>query len=336
MRIFSEWSQLPAERHVLTIGNFDGVHLGHRALLETVRVRARERGARSLVVTFDPLPLEVLAPERAPLRLTLTEQRLRLLLASGIDRILLVRFDRAFAGLSPEDFVRLLVESAHPVEIVVGADFHFARNRSGNPTVLRALGARYGFAVTVVERVGDGAEAISSTRIREAIARGDVRTAAHLLDRPHAVVGDVVKGSGRGTLLGFPTANIRIRDRLLPPADGIYAAVVRALEQWHPALAYLGYRPTFPGAGFAVEVYLLVEAVPPLRGAELSVYFLERLRPDQAFEDPRDLVEQMRDDEQRGRAILANVLPDWPPPLVQALHSPLEGVPTGHGFPERA
>ncbi|MCX2726140.1 riboflavin biosynthesis protein RibF [Thermomicrobium sp. 4228-Ro] len=336
MRLFTEWSRLPPDRHVLTIGNFDGVHRGHRSLLTTVRDRARALGVRSLAITFDPLPSEVLVPERAPQRLTLTEHRLRLLLACGIDRILLVRFDRSFAALSPEEFVRLLVNSAHPVEIVVGDDFHFGRNRSGNPDVLRALGTHYGFGVTIIERVAEKTGTISSTRIREAIARGDVRLAAELLDRPHLVVGDVVKGSGRGTLLGFPTANIAIRDRLLPPADGIYASIVHALERWYPALAYLGNRPTFPGAGYAVEVYLLADAVPALQGTVLDVYFIERLRPDRAFADPDQLIRQMQEDERHGRARLAMELPTWPPPLVAALYSPLEGEPTTYGHPERA
>ncbi|MCX7623110.1 MAG: riboflavin biosynthesis protein RibF [Thermomicrobium sp.] len=336
MHVFTDWTQVPADRHVITIGNFDGVHRGHRYLLDAVVTRARAHGASSLVITFDPLPSEVLTPDRAPLRLTLTEHRLRLLTACGVDRILLVRFDRAFASLAPSEFVGLLVEHLHPLEIVVGDDFHFGRNRTGNPDVLRELGRDAGFVVTVLERVGDRSAAISSSRIRETIAHGDVRSAAELLDRPHLLVGDVVPGSGRGTLLGFPTANIRIRDRLLPPADGIYAAIVRALGQWYPALAYLGNRPTFPGAGYAVEVYLLAENVPALRGEALSVYFIDRLRPDRAFADSGELVRQMHEDERAGREMLAAALADWPPPLVAVLHGPSEGVPSAHDVHEGA
>lgn len=336
MRVFTDWDRLPPDRHVLTIGNFDGVHRGHRSLLGRVQARARELGVRSLAVTFDPLPSEVLAPDRAPRRLTLTEHRLRLILACGIDRILLVRFDHAFAQLAPEEFVQLLVDFVHPVEIIVGDDFHFGRNRSGNPDVLRTLGAQHGFHVTVIERVTDKAVTISSTRIREAIAQGDVRSAREMLDRPHLVVGTVIKGSGRGTVLGFPTANIAIRDRLLTPADGIYASIVYALGGWYPALAYLGNRPTFPGAGYAVEVYLLAEQISALQGQELSVYFIERLRPDRAFDDPDQLIRQMQEDERQGRVRLATELTNWPPPLVAALHRPLEGVPTTDDDPERA
>ncbi len=336
MRLLTDWSQVPPERHVLTIGNFDGVHRGHRHLLRMVSAAARKRGVASFVLTFEPLPVEVLAPDHAPLRLTLTEHRLRLLLASGIDRVLLVRFDRAFASLTPEEFVTLLVEHVQPVEIVVGDDFHFGRQRSGNAELLRELGRRHGFTVTVVERVTDGAQTISSTRIRSAIAAGHVRQAAELLERPHVLVGEVVRGSGRGTVLGFPTANLRVFDRLLPPADGIYAAVVHALGTWYPALAYLGSRPTFPGAGYAVEVYLLAPNVPALQGEQLSVYFIERVRPDRAFATPEELIAQMRQDELRGRELLTAVLEHWPPPLVSALHSPMEGVPTVHGSHERA
>ncbi|MCS7051270.1 MAG: adenylyltransferase/cytidyltransferase family protein, partial [Thermomicrobium sp.] len=212
--ILTEWSQVPPQPHVVTIGNFDGVHRGHQYLLEAVKARARDLHAHSLVITFDPLPPEVLAPDRAPRRLTLTEHRVRLIRQCGIERVLLVRFDLAFASLSAEDFIERLATATHPVEIVVGDDFHFGRNRSGNPTLLRHQAPRYGFQVSVVCGVGQESTTISSTAIRRAIAAGDVRTAWELLGRPHALIGSVIPGAGRGSQLGFPTANLAVFDRL--------------------------------------------------------------------------------------------------------------------------
>ncbi len=336
MRIVTDWDDLPAEPHVVTIGNFDGVHRGHRHLLEMVRNHAIHHGVASLVITFDPLPAEVLAPDHAPLRLTLTEQRLRLLLACGIDRILLIRFDRQFASLTPREFIDLLVAATHPTEIIVGDDFHFGRGRMGNPSVLRELASEFGFSVSVVTRVEDGSTPISSTRIRQAITEGNVRLAAELLGRPHALVGEIVAGSGRGSQLGFPTANLAVFDRLLPPAHGIYAAVAWTRQTWYPALAYIGDRPTFPGAGYAVETYLLAESVPNLRGETMTIYFIDRLRPDRAFTNVQELIDQMQQDEQQARQRLESVMSSWPPPLVAALHAPLEGVHLTHGSPERA
>lgn len=330
MRIFTSWNQIPSEPHVLTIGNFDGVHRGHQALLQTVQSRAKALGASSLAITFDPLPMEVLAPERAPLRLTLAEHRLRLLAACGIEQTLLMHFDLDFAALTPEEFVRLVVTHAQPYEIVIGEDFHFGRGRTGNPTVLRELGERFGFAVTVLSRLGDEESYFSSSRIRQAIAQGAVKQAAVQLGRPHFVVGTVVPGEGRGAKLGYPTANLRVLDRLLPPADGIYASIAFATNTWYPALTYLGTRPTFPGAGHAVEVYLLTPPARPLQGETISIFFLERLRPDQAFRTGEELIAQMVQDEQRGRALLAPAMISWPPPLVAALVTPLEGAQLTH------
>ncbi len=326
MRIVHSWNDIPNESHVVTIGNFDGVHRGHQYLLRTVHERAAMRGLPSLAITFDPLPLEVLAPERAPQRLSLTEQRLRLILAAGIDRVLLVQFDRSFAALSPEAFVELLVRSTHLTTIVVGEDFHFGRGRTGDPALLRELGRNHGFEVVVLPRLSELSETISSTRIRQLIAAGAVREAGTLLGRPYALTGTVVAGTGRGSQLGFPTANIAVADRLMLPGDGIYAAIAHLSGSWHPALAYIGSRPTFPGAGHAVEAYLIDQTYPTLRGETITVYFIERLRPDRAFPDADALIEQMREDERNGRAVLQTAMAEWPPPLVQALHAAPEGV----------
>ncbi len=326
MRIIRSWSDIPPEPHVVTIGNFDGVHRGHQYLLTTVHERAATRGLPSLAITFDPLPLEILAPERAPQRLSLTDQRLRLILACGIDRVLLVQFDRSFAALSPKEFVDLLVQSTHLTTIVVGEDFHFGRGRTGDPALLRELGRSHGFEVVVLPRLSELSETISSSRIRQLIAAGAVREAGTLLGRPYALTGTVVAGKGRGSQLGFPTANIAVADRLMLPGDGIYAAIAHLSGSWYPALAYIGSRPTFPGAGHAVEVYLIDQTYPTLRGETITVYFIERIRPDRAFPDAEALVEQMRDDERNGRAVLQAAMADWPPPLVQALHAALEGV----------
>lgn len=302
-RIVHGLQEIPPGAHVVTIGNFDGVHRGHRHLFAKVTERARALGARSLAVTFDPLPAEVLRPDRAPKRLTTTQDRLALVAEAGLDCITVVPFTREFAALEAREFVAQLVDAASPREFVVGADFRFGHDRTGSPELLKELGAAYGFGVTVVERIGG--ERISSTSIRRALTDGDVAIAAELLGRPYALRGRVVPGAGRGRHLGFPTANVTVPDSLVIPADGLYAgrASVEGGPQHHPALIYIGTRPTFAEAERVVEVYLL-DFQGDLYGQELTVQFIERLRGDQTFASSEALIEQMRADEVAARRLL--------------------------------
>jgi riboflavin kinase/FMN adenylyltransferase len=285
----------------VTIGAYDGVHLGHRALLRDLSERAAARGLTTVVVTFDRHPASVVRPESAPLQLTDLEQKVELLDACGIDRTLVITFDRARADETAEDFVtQVLVESLDARLVVVGEDFHFGHGRKGNVALLTELGREHNFEVVGARLTGDGTEAVSSTRIRSLVAAGDVMAAARLLGRPHEVRGPIVRGDGRGgPVLGFPTANFAIGDDIALPADGIYAGYfTRADGTVHPAAVSVGRRPTFyqPGtASVLVEAYLL-GFDGDLYGERSRVSFVERLRGEQKFGSVDDLIAQMHRD----------------------------------------
>jgi riboflavin kinase/FMN adenylyltransferase len=285
----------------VTIGAYDGVHLGHRALLRDLSERAAARGLSTVVVTFDRHPASVVRPESAPLQLTDLEQKIELLEACGIDRTLVITFDLARADETAEDFVtQVLVETLQARLVVVGEDFHFGHGRKGNVALLTELGRQHDFEVVGARLTGDGIDAVSSTRIRTLVAAGDVVGAAKLLGRPHEVRGPIVHGDGRGgPELGFPTANFRIGDDIALPADGVYAGYfTRADGTVHQAAVSVGRRPTFyqPGtASVLVEAYLL-HFDGDLYGEKSRVSFVQRLRGDQKFDSVDALIAQMRRD----------------------------------------
>jgi len=244
----------------VTIGAYDGVHLGHRALLRDLSERARAEGLSTVVVTFDRHPASVVRPESAPRQLTDLQQKLDLLAACGINRTLVVPFDAERANETAEDFVKeVLVDTLEARLVVVGEDFHFGHGRKGNVALLTELGKEYGFEVVGVGLTGDEEDAVSSTRIRTLVTAGDVEGAAKLLGRPHEVRGEVVHGDGRGgPELGFPTANLQISEEIALPADGIYAGwFIRPDGAQHMAAISVGRRPTFYEPG---ETSVLVEA----------------------------------------------------------------------------
>ncbi|HXN59105.1 MAG TPA: bifunctional riboflavin kinase/FAD synthetase [Acidimicrobiales bacterium] len=294
----------------VTIGAYDGVHLGHRSLLRDLRERAAAAGLSTVVVTFDRHPAYVVRPESAPKQLTSLEQKLELLAECGIDRTVVVPFDKARADESAEDFVReVLVEELEARLVVVGEDFHFGHGRRGNVGLLRRLGAEHDFDVVGVALTGDGAEAVSSTRIRALLAKGDVEVAAALLGRSHEVRGPVVRGDGRGgPELGFPTANVAVPDDIALPADGVYAGYyTRPDGTVHRAAIGVGRRPTFyePGTSpVLVEAYLL-HFDGDLYGEEARVSFAHHLRDDRRFDSVQDLVTQMRADVEATERVLA-------------------------------
>jgi riboflavin kinase / FMN adenylyltransferase len=294
----------------VTIGAYDGVHLGHRALLRDLSQRAAASGLSTVVVTFDRHPAAVVRPETAPKQLTTLEQKLELLAECGIDRTLVVPFDEARAEESAEDFVReVLVDELSARLVVVGEDFHFGHGRRGNVALLRELGTRHGFDVVGVGLTGDGTEPVSSTRIRGLLAQGDVDGAAALLGRPHEVRGPVVRGDGRGgPELGFPTANLAVPDDIALPADGVYAGHFRRADgSVHQAAISVGRRPTFYEPGTApvlVEAYLL-HFEGELYGEQVRVSFAHRLRDELRFESIDDLVAQMRADVEATERVLA-------------------------------
>jgi riboflavin kinase/FMN adenylyltransferase len=294
----------------VSIGAYDGVHLGHRALLRDLSARAEAAGLSTVVVTFDRHPAGVVRPESAPLQLTDLEQKLELLAACGVDRTYVVAFDRGRADESAEDFVKeVLVDQLNARLVVVGEDFHFGHGRKGNVALLTKLGQRYGFEVVGARLTGDGSVPVSSTRIRTLVAEGDVVGAAALLGRPHEVRGPVVHGDGRGgPQLGFPTANLLVADDIALPADGIYAGYfTRADGTVHDAAISVGRRPTFYEPGTApvlVEAYLL-NFDGDLYGEHSRVSFVDRLRGDQKFETVDALIAQMHQDAAAAERVLS-------------------------------
>jgi riboflavin kinase / FMN adenylyltransferase len=291
----------PGPGTAVTIGAYDGVHLGHRALLRDLCDRAAAAGLSSVVVTFDRHPAYVVRPESAPKQLTSLEQKLELLADCGVDRAVVVPFDEERANETAEDFVKeVLVDQLSARLVVVGEDFHFGHGRKGNVALLRELGARWGFEVVGVGLTDDGSEPVSSTRIRALLAEGDVEEAARLLGRLHEVRGPVVRGDGRGgPELGFPTANLEIPADIALPADGVYAGHFRRPDgSIHQAAINVGRRPTFYEPGTApvlVEAYLL-HFDGDLYGERSRVCFAHRLRDERRFDSVEDLIAQMHED----------------------------------------
>jgi riboflavin kinase/FMN adenylyltransferase len=298
---------------VVTIGAYDGVHLGHQAVLRLVRELADARGFEAALVTFDRHPAEVVRPESAPRLLTTLEQRLELLDATGdLDLCWVLTFDEARSKEAAEDFVReVLVDGIGARLVVVGADFHFGHRRGGNVPLLERMGAELGFEVLGLGLVAVEGEAsgvpYSSTRIRELLAKGDVAEAARLLGRPHEVRGVVERGDQRGAEhLGFPTANLTVPERICLPADGVYAGTFVAEDEVErPAAISVGTRPTFYEDGdVLVEAYVL-DFDGDLYGQRVKVHFREWVRGQERFDSTEALVEQMHADVEATRRILA-------------------------------
>jgi riboflavin kinase / FMN adenylyltransferase len=297
---------------VVTIGAYDGVHLGHQAVLRLVRELADARGLEAALVTFDRHPAEVVRPESAPRLLTTLEQRLELLDATGdLDLCWVLTFDEARSKEAAEDFVReVLVDGVGARLVVVGADFHFGHRRGGNVPLLERMGAELGFEVLGLGLVAVEGEAsgvpYSSTRIRELLAKGDVAEAARLLGRPHEVRGVVERGDQRGAEhLGMPTANLTVPERICLPVDGVYAGTFVAEDEVErPAAISVGTRPTFYEDGdILVEAYVL-DFDGDLYGQRVKVRFREWVRGQERFDSTEALVEQMNADVEATRRIL--------------------------------
>jgi riboflavin kinase/FMN adenylyltransferase len=310
MEVITDTSACPSPEGgtVVTIGVYDGVHLGHRALIGRVRAMADELGAASAVVTFDRHPAEVVRPASAPGLLTDLDQRLELLASTGVDYTLVIHFDETRASESAEDFVReILVSCLHTRAVVVGHDFHFGKGRGGNVPLLQRMGAELGFDVLGIMLVGDDVP-VSSTRIRELLGAGDMDEAAELLGRPHEVRGVVDHGDGRGRRLGFPTANIAVPSEILLPADGIYAGwYERPAGDVHAAAISVGRRPTFHADAehSLLEAYLL-DFEGDLYGEPAKVRFVTRLRGEQKFDSADALVAQISKDVEATREALGD------------------------------
>ena len=296
----------PFHKPVVALGNFDGLHLGHEAIVRRTRERAAEHGGDPVVFTFHPHPVSVLAPDRSPPLLTSLARRLWFLREAGLAGVVVQRFSREFAHHEPRAFVeQFLLGGLGAVGVVVGYNVTFGRNRSGTPDVLRQLGDELGFRVDVVDPLALGERKVSSSQVRKAITAGDVAVAAELLGRPHEVLGKVRVGDRRGATIGFPTANILPRGGMLPP-DGVYAVQVTLREDGttHGGVANLGTNPTFGGVGRRLETHVF-DFDGDLYGQVIRVAFVERLRGEVKFDSVDALVAQIQADADAARRIVA-------------------------------
>jgi riboflavin kinase/FMN adenylyltransferase len=292
-------------RSVVTIGNFDGVHRGHRHVIDLVVARARDTDGRAVVVTFDPHPMSVIHPGGAPLALTTLDHRLALIAERGVDAALVLAFTTELSQLRPDEFVtQVLVAALHASEVHVGDNFRFGHRAAGTVDTLRALGSTYDFT-THPATLARGDTVWSSTYVRQCLAEGDVVAADRALGRPHRVEGPVVEGDKRGRGLGYPTANLDLDRCAAVPADGIYAGwLIRAAGERLPAAISIGTNPTFGGAARRLEAYVLDRDDLELYGEHVAVEFVERLRDTLRFDGVGPLLVQMGADVDRSREIL--------------------------------
>lgn len=298
----SDWVQ-----PVLALGNFDGLHRGHVKILERVCRRAEEQNATAAVLTFDPHPPRIVRPEKAPLLLMTIEQKLGCLRNEGIDGVALVRFTPEISRWEPETFVRkVLVEWLDVAEVWVGANFLFGHDRSGNFSLLRSLGARYGFRVEKIDPVRYKEFVVSSTRIRRLVADGEVDEAGALLGHHYFIDGEVVTGSARGRSQGFPTANLKTANEIVPP-DGVYATTVTIDGVIHPAVTNVGQRPTFETNGARIVEAHLFDYDANLYGRHVRLAFIRRLREERTFADAAALKDQIASDCEEARALFGQM-----------------------------
>lgn len=292
------------DNSILTLGNFDGLHLGHQELVRMIIQRAREMGALSMVVTFRPHPLKILAPEKCPPLISIYEEKIRLFERLGIDVLVKIPFTLEFSSMSPEDFVRdILCDTLGAREIFVGYNYRFGRGREGDIQKLRTLGEKYGFTVREIEQIAVDGEAISSSKIRTLLRDGDVEHAAKLLGRNYAITGIVVRGDGRGKGLGFPTANIASKHTIIP-SDGVYAVRLVVRERVYDGIANIGMRPTFNKKVLAIEVHVF-NFSEDIYGEDISLYFLRKIREEKKFKGAEALVTQIKSDIEAAKEILS-------------------------------
>jgi riboflavin kinase/FMN adenylyltransferase len=295
---FTGWPRGPLS---IAIGVFDGVHIGHQALIRQTAEGARQQGGRALAATFDPLPIQALAPGAPPSALTDIDERAALLHEAGASDTVVFHFTKDFAALSADDFIQRLADAGEVRQIFVGEDFQFGHDRGGNVRALTGAGPRYGFDVVVAKPVKEGGEVVSSTRIRNALLAGEVENAARLLGRPYSVRGTVVHGAKRGRELGFPTINLSVPPERLLPRDGIYAMSVHVRDEEIAAAASLGVRPTFGGGDRTLEAYLL-DWEGDVYGDRIEAAFVRRLRDELRFASAAELSAQIARDVEATRA----------------------------------
>lgn len=301
----------------VTFGVFDGVHIGHQAVIETLLARAKQDNLLSILVGFYPHPLAFLAPERCPRILMPLSKRIKILEQLGIDKTVILRFDAQIASMSPGTFVeRVLLEKCRAKQIIVGYACQFGKGREGNAAFLEAHSQNCPFEVSVVPPTQINGSPVHSTRIRDAIARGDLGWSAQLLGRSYSIIGNVVHGDGRGKHLGFPTANIEMENQVCPP-NGVYAIRARLMPDCEGALAIdgvlnIGTRPTFAGATFQIEAHFF-DFDETIYGKSVEIFFVDKIRSERKFPGVDALVQQIQRDIAAATEILAEAEPHLGP-----------------------
>lgn len=319
MQVVRDWTAVPRGPvgSWVAIGNFDGVHIGHQAIVRRMVAEARAAGGQTVVMTFDPRPVDLLRPEGAPPLLMSVAEKTSHFAALGVDVHLVVAFDRAFAGLAPEAFVQqVLLDALAARMVTVGFNFFFGTGARGDAALLQRLGDRHGFGVRIVQPVQADGRTVSSTAIRQALAAGQVAEAQNMLGRPYSLTAPVVHGDRIGRTLGYPTVNLDVDPRRQLPGRGVYAVAVgpagtdgdRSHHQSWGGMANLGRRPTFGSGEVRLEVHLF-DFAGDLYGRLLQVHFLARLRAERRFAGAADLIEQLKRDEAAARRLLAGVEP---------------------------
>jgi riboflavin kinase/FMN adenylyltransferase len=305
LRSISDLSRLSGPLF-LAIGVFDGVHLGHQAVISTSAEHARAANGTPVVVTFDPHPEKVLRPHAAPHLLTATPHKIALIRELGVAHLLIIKFDKQFAATEPEDFVHELMERSKPLrEICVGHEWSFGKNRRGDLKLLNEFGARFDFGVVGIPPVTVNGELVSSTAIRQAVEAGDLAKAARMLGREYTILGSVVSGDNRGKKIGFPTANLSAHNEQFPP-DGVYFAQAKLDGVMYPGVVNLGYRPTVEtGKSERILEIHLFDFERDIYGKDLEVRFIRYLRPEKKFESVEALAHQIDLDVKQARELSA-------------------------------
>ena len=283
---------------VVTLGNFDGLHLGHQKIFERVKTEASRMGGESVVITFEPHPLKVLSPKSCPPFLTPFRRKILLIEQSGMDVLLCIEFTKTFSEISPSDFVKnILVEKVGAQKVIVGFNYHFGKNKKGNPQILKQIGSLFNLQVEIIDSLIIEGTTVSSSKIRELIKNGQVEKASKLLGRHYSILGKVIEGAKRGHLLGFPTANLEISEELTP-LPGVYAVEVLWKRQSFKGVANVGWNPTFQTEGegkISSEVYIL-DFNEDIYGEEIQIDFVRRIRDEARFDSIAQLITQIQKD----------------------------------------
>ncbi len=294
---------------VVTLGTFDGIHLGHQQIIRSVVEKTRKYDGRNFLITFDPHPRKVVSTKNHIKLLSTLNEKIKILTTLGIENLFVINFTEEFSQQTPEQFVtKYLVEGIGVKEVVIGYDHHFGKGRGGNFDLLNSLGEKYNFLITPIEEYRVGEETVSSTKIRNALLEGNVSRANKMLGRYYSFAARVVKGDGRGKQLGYPTANLKIEneDKLLPEI-GIYAAKCLVSEKWYNALLSIGSRPTFISDGSVVPEIYILDFDDDIYNKELGIKVIERIRGEEKFNSAEELIKQMDKDKQAGLKIFEEV-----------------------------